>query len=163
MSGSPVDGGLGDLTDFCPAAEPGWFIWCNAQNTLAFNRLASGWIDGTQVAIHRSGMANYTLDRPHGAGVQMVALPDPAAPLSTLVIEARPATGRDRFNQRAGVSVHLIDQGPASSARSRPTGGSARRRAPRLVRPRDPARFVADAARGDDRGLEPPATATGCA
>lgn len=111
MSGSPVDGGLGDLTDFCPAAEPGYFLWCNAQNTLAFNRLASGWIQDTQVAIHRSGMANYTLDRPHGTGVQMVALPDPAAPLSSLVIEARPATGRDRFNQRAGVSVHLIDQG----------------------------------------------------
>lgn len=111
MSGSPVDGGLGDLTDFCPAAQPGFFIWCNAQNTLAFNRFASGWIPDTQVAIHRSGMANYTLDRPHGAGVQMVALPDPAAPLSALVIEARPATGRDRFNQRAGVAVHLIDQG----------------------------------------------------
>ncbi len=111
MSGSPVDGSSGNLTNFCPAAQAGWFIWCRAQNTLAFNRFASGWMQDTQVAIHRSGMANYSLDRPHGAGLQMVALPDPAAPLSSLVIEARPAIGRDQYNLRAGVAVHLIDQG----------------------------------------------------
>jgi M6 family metalloprotease-like protein len=113
MSGSPDAGFDGDLDDYCPA-KGGGFIWCEPQHTLAFNRLASGWMSGRQVAIHRSGNVNYTLGAPAGSGLQMVAMPDPAAPLSSLVIEARPATGYDRYNEVAGVALHLVDQGSGS-------------------------------------------------
>ena len=117
MSGQPDaldlfgDGGLvPDLSQYCPGPTGG-YIWCKAQNTLAFNRLASGWITGKQVAIHRSGHVNYTLDRPSGNGVQLVALPDPNAPLRMMTLEARPATGYDDTLVVPGVAVHLIDQG----------------------------------------------------
>ena len=83
---------------------------CYAQHTLAFNRMAAGWVGGTQVAVHRSGQANYALDRPTGEGLQLVALPDPGDPLQLMTIEARPAVGRDQFLERAGVAIHLVDQ-----------------------------------------------------
>jgi hypothetical protein len=110
MSGSPITQ-VDDLSDFCPSLRAGLFQWCRAQNTLAFNRLAAGWVDDAQVAIHRSGDVTYLLDRPHGAGTQLVALPDRDAAWSSMVVEARPTTGNDRFNERAGVAVHLVDQG----------------------------------------------------
>ena len=89
--------------------RPG-YRWCWAQHTLAFNRVAAGWVADPQVAIHRSGHANYALDKPAGDGVQLIALPDPADPLQLMTIEARPAIGRDEPLEVAGVAVHLIDQ-----------------------------------------------------
>ena len=83
---------------------------CWAQHTLAFNRVAAGWVADQQVAIHRSGRANYALDAPAGDGVQLVALPDPSDPRQVMTIEARPATGRDKYNEVAGVALHVIDQ-----------------------------------------------------
>jgi hypothetical protein len=83
---------------------------CWAQHTLAFNRVAAGWVADQQIAIHRSGHTNYALDAPAGDGVQLVALPDPADPRQILTIEARPATGRDKYNDVAGVALHLVDQ-----------------------------------------------------
>jgi hypothetical protein len=64
------------------------------------------------VAIHRSGRAIYTLDGAGGAGVQLVALPDSSTSLSSLVLDARPATGEyDQYLAKGGVSLHLVDQG----------------------------------------------------
>lgn len=83
---------------------------CFPQHTLAFNRVAAGWVAGTQVAVHRSGRANYVLDKPAGNGMQVVVLPDPGDPNRMMTLEARPATGPDRFLEVAGVAVHLIDQ-----------------------------------------------------
>lgn len=83
---------------------------CWAQHTLAFNRVAAGWVADQQIAIHRSGRANYALDAPAGDGVQLVALPDPVDPRQILTIEARPATGRDQYNELAGVALHVVDQ-----------------------------------------------------
>ena len=85
---------------------------CEPQHTLAFNRFASGWIDGSQVAIHRAGTANYTLAAPTTNGVQFVALPDASEPRSMLTIEARPRVGRDQFLDVEGVALHVIDQVP---------------------------------------------------
>jgi hypothetical protein len=108
MSGIPV-------VDFDPERyceiSPGTYTWCEPQGTLAFNRLAAGWVDGRQVAVHQSGRAHYTLDRPAGAGVQMVAVPHPSAPRRMLTVEARPAIGRDANLAESGVAVHLVDQG----------------------------------------------------
>jgi hypothetical protein len=115
MSGDPVPLSqfLGNESAFCtaPNSSGGITYWgCIAQHTLAFNRLAAHWTTGGQVGIHRSGRANYILDRPTGPGVQLVAFPDPAQPRSMLTIEARPALGRDRHTMVAGVAVHVIDQ-----------------------------------------------------
>jgi hypothetical protein len=97
--------------DWCPIGG-GAYTWCEAQGTLAFNRMAAGWVAPTQVAIHRSGRANYSIDRAAGGGLQLVALPDPGAPLSSMVIDARPTTGPyDQFLAKGGVTVHLVDQG----------------------------------------------------
>ena len=89
----------------------GGFIWCKPQATIAFNRMAAGWLAPGQVAIHRSGRANYALGPTGGSAVQLIALPDAGAPLSSMVIDARPAIGYDADLFKAGVSVHLIDQG----------------------------------------------------
>ncbi|HWL43868.1 MAG TPA: hypothetical protein VNQ73_13060 [Ilumatobacter sp.] len=99
-----------DSANYCDIPGTGSFTPCFAQHTLAFNRVAAGWVGGTQVAIHRSGQANYVLDAPIGNGVQMVALPDRGDPNQLMTIEARPAVGRDQFLEVAGVAVHLVDQ-----------------------------------------------------
>jgi hypothetical protein len=84
MSGEPNSG---ECTK--PAPGGGTMFWpCEPQHTLAFNRFASGWIDGSQVAIHRAGTATYTLAAPTTNGVQFVALPDASEPRSMLTIEA---------------------------------------------------------------------------
>jgi hypothetical protein len=108
MSGTPEDG-------WCtrPTSGGGFTLWpCEPQHTLTFNRFASGWVDGRQVAIHRSGTVNYTLDAPAREGVQFVALPDPSDPRSMLTLEARPRVGRDKFLEVEGVALHAVDQVP---------------------------------------------------
>jgi len=64
---------------------------CDPGNTMAFNRLATGWLRDGQVITHRSGTVNYRLDPADGAGLQLVLLPDPGEPLSMVSIEARTA------------------------------------------------------------------------
>lgn len=113
MSGEPDVGGDADLDSeqYCEiVSDPGFYTPCWPQHTLAFNRVAAGWVGSTQIAIHRSGQVNYVLDRPTGDGLQTVVLPDPAEANRLMTLEARPAVGRDQFNESAGVAVHLIDQ-----------------------------------------------------
>ena len=83
---------------------------CIPGNTMAFNRLASGWLRNGQVVTHPSGTANYRLAPPGSRGLQLVAVPDPDEPLSSLTIEARPAIGNDDFFERDGVALHVVDQ-----------------------------------------------------
>lgn len=82
----------------------------NVEHTLAINRLAVGWVEDDQVALHRSGNALYALDRPAGAGLQLVMLPDPSQARLSMTLEARPAIGRDDQLEVEGVAIHLIDQ-----------------------------------------------------
>lgn len=89
---------------------------CDPAHTLAFNRLAAGWLEGGDVIVHQGGTVNYVLDKPASSGVQMVLLPDATEPLSMLTIEARPAVGHDDFFDREGVAVHVIDQVQRSSS-----------------------------------------------
>jgi len=110
MSGYPDEG-------LCTrSTTPGLYsLWpCEPQHTLAFNRFASGWVDGHQVAIHRFGTVNYTLDAPARDGLQFVALPDPSDSRSMLTLEARPRVGRDQFLGVEGVALHVVDQVPRS-------------------------------------------------
>lgn len=111
MSGQPDVDWSGELEPpaYCPSPMGG-YVFCWPQHTMAFNRLAAGWLTDGQVAIHRSGATNYTLAPPATAGLQMVALPDPFDPRRLLTVEARPTIGWDRFNDKAGVAVHFVDQ-----------------------------------------------------
>jgi hypothetical protein len=108
MSGEPLQ--EFDPDRYCEIS-PNRYTWCRPQNTIAFNRLAAAWIDGHQVAVHPSGRVNYTLDRPGGDGVQIVTVPHPGAPGRMLTLEARPAVGLDADLAKAGVAVHVVDQG----------------------------------------------------
>jgi hypothetical protein len=114
MSGDPVP--LYQFPEnkdaFCSRTEGFTTTWwnCKAQHTIAFNRLAANWMRGWQVGIHTSGRVNYTLDRPTGKGVQLVAFPDAGRPTSVLTIEARPALGRDQYLLAEGVAVHVVEQ-----------------------------------------------------
>lgn len=100
-----------DSANYCDIPNSGGFKTpCFAQHTVAFNRVAAGWVGGTQIAIHRSGSANYVLDAPTGNGLQVIALPDPTNAQLLMTAEARPAVGRDQFLEKAGVAVHLVDQ-----------------------------------------------------
>ncbi len=109
MSGFPIDFDTFPPPGYCLGAG-GFYNWCAAQNTLAFNRMSAGWLDGTQVAIHPGGQANYTLDRPHADGLQLVAVTNPFSYGKVIAIDARPAIGRDDILRKGGVTVHLIDQ-----------------------------------------------------
>ena len=105
MSGDPTSG----------LCESDFYRWpCVAQNTLAFNRLAAGWIDDDEVRLHRSGTSEITLSAPMQGGVQLLAIPDPDDPRALMTLEARTRTGNDRYLDAEGVVVHLIDQRPSA-------------------------------------------------
>ena len=117
---------------FCPLpGSNSTFYSCDPGNSLAFNRLAADWLGNGQVISHPSGTANYLLDRPNAAGLQLIVAPDPADPLGSLTIEAKPAVGNDDFLDDEGVAVHVIDQvnrygglsGLSSSRIQRQAGG----------------------------------------
>ncbi len=95
---------------WCPIPGGGGQYNCDPAHTLAFNRLAAGWLGAGDVVLHHGGTVNYLLDKPAGSGVQMVMLPNAAQPQSLMTLEARPAIGHDDFFVREGVVVHLIDQ-----------------------------------------------------
>jgi hypothetical protein len=105
MSGDPVNG-------LCTVEVSGgrYRFACAPQHTIAFNRLAAGWIDDSQVQIHTGGTTSYTLAPPATGGVQLVAAPHASNELALLTMEARPAIGYDRFLDAEGVVVHRVDQ-----------------------------------------------------
>jgi hypothetical protein len=107
MSGNPTDGWCQKPVTFGIESWP-----CVAQNTLAFNRFAAGWIDDGQVRLQSSGTATVTLDAPAGAGIQMIAAPDPGNSRVMLTLEARPRVGPDRFFLTEGVAAFIVDQRP---------------------------------------------------
>jgi hypothetical protein len=127
MSTVPDDGWCERTIDESFGTTVSWP--CYPPNTLAFNRFASGWIDDGQVALQTSGSSTVTLDAPTGAGVQMLAAPDPADPRVMLTLEARPRTGNDQYFATEGVAAYIIDQrGPACSFNSRAQCTSTSRR-----------------------------------
>ncbi len=112
---------------------------CVAQNTMAFDRFAAGWIDDAQVAVHNPGTASYTLIAPSADGLQIVAIPAPGNPKVMLTVEARPKTGNDRFLAVEGVSFSIVDQRGNECPNAGAYGGSCvsvrRRQGPALGAP----------------------------
>ncbi len=86
-------------------------VWypCKAQQTLAFNRLAAGWIDDDETVVHRSGSTTTVLAAPQQSGVQIMMAVDPNTPDVLVTLEARPRVGYDAVLDTAGVAVHLVD------------------------------------------------------
>ena len=105
MSGDPMNG-LCTLE----VSEGRFAFPCAPQHTVAFNRLAAGWLDDAQVAVHTGGSATYTLAPPATSGLQLVAAPHAPDEQALLTIEARPAIGYDAHLDAQGVVVHRIDQ-----------------------------------------------------
>jgi len=101
MSGSP-DGAV------CTTGP--WIYPCKPQETIAFNKLTSGWIDDSETAVHTSGTSTVQLAAPQQAGVQILLAKDPDSPGVLLTLEARPQVGYDAVLDSAGVAVHIVDQ-----------------------------------------------------
>ena len=130
MSGEPDDG-------WCTKPTPGggYMLWpCEPQHTLAFNRFASGWIDGPQVAIHRVRNGQLHARRAsHGRpSVRRAAGRDRSrgACSRSRPDRASAATG----SSRPKVSrLHVVDQVPEGRHQpaSAPVGANARRSARR--------------------------------
>ncbi len=113
MSGEP-DGA------WCQVGRVGYP--CKAQQTLAFNRLAAGWIDDNETVVHRSGTTTALLAAPQQAGVQILTAVGPNTPDVLVTLEARPRVGYDAVLDTAGVAVHLVDM--RSSRCDWPVGGA---------------------------------------
>lgn len=101
MSGSPAGAA-------CTTGP--WVYLCKPQETIAFNRLTSGWIDDNETAVHTSGTSTVHLAAPQQAGVQILLAKDPDSPGVLLTLEARPQVGYDAVLDTAGVAVHIVDQ-----------------------------------------------------
>lgn len=92
----------------CPG--PGWFYQCRPQNTLGFNRWATGWVDPDQVVVHGAGSQQLDLVRPGVDGTQLLVAPATNSSQAVLTVEARPKTGFDDIVDTGGVAVHVFDQ-----------------------------------------------------
>lgn len=105
MSGSPGAPGNG----WCSTGD-GFSYPCEPQGALAFDRMAAGWMSSRQSVVH-SGVVNYDLDAANSSaadagGTQLVAVRDPADPLSVLTLEGRAATGYD--TRLTGAYCHVL-------------------------------------------------------
>lgn len=76
--------------------------------THAYNRYAAGWIDPAQVAVHRSGVANYQLAAIGTAGTAMVVVPS-IDPGRFFVLDARRRISYDATLPTSGVEIHEVD------------------------------------------------------
>ncbi len=108
MSGKPTDGWCSK-----PYGPGGTVQWpCVAQNTIAFNRFAAGWIDESQVLLQQSGTQAFTFGVPSAGGTQLLVAPDPGDSRVMLTLEGRPRIGNDSAFPVEGVVVHIVDQRP---------------------------------------------------
>jgi M6 family metalloprotease-like protein len=76
--------------------------------TIAYNRYSAGWISPSQVIVHRSGVATYTLGGIGAGGTQMLILPIETGHFYAL--DARRLSSFDSSLPKAGVEVYEIDQ-----------------------------------------------------
>lgn len=93
MSAQPVDG--------CGRT-------CPVQNTLAINRLASGWIDANEVVTSAIGTESFDLASPTNSGTALVVIPSRNR-LRFYSVEARPSTGFDATLPKSGLVVSIVD------------------------------------------------------
>ena len=102
----------------------------DAQDTLAINRLALGWLPRSSVAVAASAGGTFHLAPSSGAqGVRLLVLP--VDDLRFITVEQLAATGLDDFLPAGGLAVHLIDESAtachASPSNNEPCTGVDRR------------------------------------
>ena len=89
----------------------------DAQDTLAIDRLALGWLPAEAVTV--AGPAGGTFDLAPSAGTSgLRLLVLPVDDLRFLTVEYLAASGLDDFLPAGGTAVHLIDPTPATCARA---------------------------------------------
>jgi hypothetical protein len=94
----------------------------NAQDTIAVDRVALGWLPASDIRVAPSTGGLFDLAASTGsAGVRLLVLP--VDRYSFLSVEYLPAEGFDDFLPAGGIAVHLIDQSAGACGRSS-TGGS---------------------------------------
>ena len=76
--------------------------------TEAYNRYSAGWIDPSQVIIHRSGVTTYTLSALGDSGMQMLVIP--VEPGLFYTLDTRRLTQYDAALPKAGIEVYKVDQ-----------------------------------------------------
>ncbi len=77
--------------------------------TTAYNRYAAGWISPSQVTVHSSGIAIFTINSIGSTGTEMIVLPT-TDPGRFYTLDARRKTSFDAPLPKAGVEVYEIDQ-----------------------------------------------------
>ena len=87
----------------------------NAQDTIAVNRIALGWLPDEGMAIVGPTGGTFTLSPSAGETGQRVLMV-PIGDLSFLTVEYLADTGLDAFLPSGGVAVHRIDESPAACA-----------------------------------------------
>ena len=89
----------------------------NAQDTLAINRVALGWLDSSDIDVAGASGGTFTLDSSTGAhGRRLLVLPIDDDVF--LTVEYLRADGFDDFLPSSGIAVHRIDQSPSACGRS---------------------------------------------
>lgn len=125
-------GGAGDYSNVMdvmsgsPAQYEGKFV---PQGTSSLNRLRSGWVDGSEVVVHKGGTATYYLAPVTATGTQLIAVPS-GTPGKFMTLGARVKSGDDRYIDKAGVEVDLVQErsgstGSGLATRQSPAWGSA--------------------------------------
>jgi hypothetical protein len=110
MSGFPR--GDGTTEGWC--RQGGTYWPCVPQFPLAFHRLAAGWIEDSQLAVHRGGTNTVLLHPPATGQIQLLAAPAAGNSWVMLTAEARPRVGYDQHLDREGVALHIVDQRPTA-------------------------------------------------
>ncbi len=88
----------------------------NAQDTIAVNRLALGWLPATDIAVASRHRHVFELDPSTGeAGLRLLVLPVDND--SFLTVEYLTKTGFDDFLPTSGITANFIDQTPAACHR----------------------------------------------
>jgi len=92
----------------------------NAQDTLAINRLALGWlgVDAVQIADPNAGGTFELANSPGTSGTRLLVLP--VSDDVFVSVELLDASGLDDFLPHGGLAVHRIDQSPSACGRTGP-------------------------------------------
>ena len=77
--------------------------------TIAYNRYAAGWMPASQVVVHTSGIALFTINSIGSTATEMVVLPT-SDPGRFYILGARRRTSYDAGLPKAGVEVYEVDQ-----------------------------------------------------
>lgn len=126
LNGAGAYSNVMDVMSGSPSTYAGKLV---PQGTTSVNRLRAGWIDASEVSIHGGGTATYYLAPVTAKGTQLIAVPS-GTPGKFVTMGARVKSGDDRYLDKAGVEVDLVQErsgstGSGLATRQSPAWGSA--------------------------------------